>query len=319
MGWKKNVAIDRSLNDSHWLAAANDKILCYRFLKSLAVPIPEMVALYSSARRRVGGEPVFSDPDAFIRHLQDEVQYPVFMKPNAGTYGRSSFLIKQYDPDIQSWRLGNDTVLSVRHLRQMLDFSPYDGMLVQKVLQQDSGISAFIGSTVSCVRLMIMLNAGNPYIFCAFWKIGTGKNMTDNFSMGKNGNLLGWIDIETGAIKRIISGIGEQYRETAIHPDTDKRIKGHKLPGWKNLIDQCCRAAVNFQGLGLQHWDIAFTDKGPVVIEVNTDADIHLIQLAGRCGLFNDRMKQALSDAETRRKKARTDAVFRAQNPELGL
>ncbi len=53
-------------------------------------------------------------------------------------------------------------------------------------------------------------------------------------------------------------------------------------------------AAVHFPGLRLQHWDIAFCHSGPVLMELNTEADLGVPQYLGRTPFIDHTIRAML-------------------------
>jgi glutathione synthase/RimK-type ligase-like ATP-grasp enzyme len=63
------------------------------------------------------------------------------------------------------------------------------------------------------------------------------------------------------------------------------------LPEWTALTALCLKAARAFPGLRMQAWDIALTERGPVLVEVNVGGDFNLPQLAHGSGLMDERFR----------------------------
>jgi hypothetical protein len=123
-------------------------------------------------------------------------------------------------------------------------------------------------------------------MLAAVWKITTGDNFVDNFSEGKFGNMLGNVDISTGEITRVQRGIGLGMEENVTHPDTGQRLKGFVLPDWEAVREACLAAATIAPELQFQHWDVALTDNGPVLLELNVHGSLDLVQLASQKGIY---------------------------------
>ncbi len=103
-------------------------------------------------------------------------------------------------------------------------------------------------------------------------RMGTGNNCVDN--LHSNG-MVAAIDMETGTIVTdAVDGHGEAH---AIHPDTGEKIKGFKIPYFREAVDLIKRAAE--LTYGYYGWDVAITEKGPVIIEANTNPGADLVQL----------------------------------------
>lgn len=318
MGWRMNGELDRLFNEDPWRATANDKFLMYGLLQDMGVPTPNTLAVFSPTGRTLAGAEAFNDADSFIRYLQ-QITSPVFFKPNCGTYGRSAFAITGYEPDKEQWRLADGSTLGRERLAQILTFRPYRGVLVQAVLHPHESVRSVAGEATSCVRLNIMRNGGSPEIFNAFWKISTGANMTDNFGGGSNGNLIANVDIQTGEITRVIGGIAENYEELESHPTTTEPLLGFRLPDFDKVLPRISRAVTALAGLNFQHWDVAFTDAGPVAMEINLEPDFHIIQsLRGR-GILDDKMQGYIKARRDDLHETRAAVALREERPELGL
>jgi hypothetical protein len=171
------------------------------------------------------------------------------------------------------------------------------GQLFQEYLPSHPLIIDICGHFLSSIRMMVLLSDDGPTLIRAIWKIPTGRNMIDNFSHGKSGNLLGQIDVITGRVERVIGGIGPEQVEVSLHPDTGRLIKGLFLPDWRNMVNLCLSAASALPGLRFQHWDIALSRNGPVILEVNARGDLDLAQLAYRTGLNDARLRTYFATA----------------------
>ena len=66
------------------------------------------------------------------------------------------------------------------------------------------------------------------------------------------------------------------------------------MPDWPALTALGLEAATVFPGLRMQAWDIALTDRGPVLVEVNIGGDFNLPQLAHDQGLMDERFRAFL-------------------------
>lgn len=150
-------------------------------------------------------------------------------------------------------------------------------VIFQSRLKPHPDLAALCGKdVVQCIRICTALDAaGKPHIVFGFLKIVAGKNCLDTFDKGKLGNLLGFIDQETGAIHRAIGRRPGNAVATYIHrhPDTGIDLVGFLIPQWHQVVDLAKRAAEAFSPLGMIGWDIALTDSGPFVLEGNTTWD----------------------------------------------
>lgn len=288
--------VDQALNDDYWRATANDKVLNYALLAHYGFPIPETLATYSPTGRKIASELLLRTEDDLRRYLSAELIFPVFIKPIHGTYGRGTFCLVNAASDNEGYWDSTGQVVSQEELLTACLNKNYAGMLFQKRLVQHPDVVALVGTTVSCVRIIVALGTDHaPEIVLAFWKIARGKNITDNFCMGESGNLLGWIDTDTGGIERVVTGLWPMGSECLDHPDTNAPLVGAHLPDWSQAISLCRNAALLFPGLGLQHWDVAFSEHGPVLMELNTEADLGIPQFLGRKAFVTEHIDAMMS------------------------
>ncbi|HET7097693.1 MAG TPA: sugar-transfer associated ATP-grasp domain-containing protein [Casimicrobiaceae bacterium] len=64
---------------------------------------------------------------------------------------------------------------------------------------------------------------------------------------------------------------------------------------WQELLNLCTSAANHFPGLNLQNWDVVVTEHGPMLMELNTEADLFAVNLLTRVGLLRGRLEAMTS------------------------
>lgn len=297
VGWRTSAEIDKRLNAASSRILANDKIVNYQLLAALGYRIPSTLATYSPAGRGIGSEARLADHDAVRTFLRNAAN-PIFAKPVVGTYGRGAMAISAYDSGRAVLSLIDGSEVPEDRLLQLLDFPPFNGYLFQEVVRPHAAIIDVAGPAVSCARVGVLCDP-LPAIQFAFWKIATRNNCTDNFSRGTTGNLLGAIDVATGRIKDVIATPGPHRRRVPEHPTTGKPLVGFQIPMWSEVLDVCTSAATHFPGLRLQNWDVVVTDDGPLLMELNTEADLFAVNLLSRVGLLAGRLGEIMA-SETR-------------------
>lgn len=297
IGWKASAGIDRKLNHDYWRATANDKVLNYALLQHYGFPVPETFATYSPNGRRIGSELSLrggGELEAFLLH---SLQFPVFIKPVHGSYGRGTHSLVSFDAPSRCFIDVRGKRIPFADLLETCLAARYHGMLFQKSLQPHEEVEALIGGITSCVRVIVAMTREGAKIHMAFWKIARAHNITDNFCMGETGNLLAWVNKNTGTIERVVTSLWPKGAEVTRHPDTQQELLGKQLPGWQQAMSLCLSASVHFPGLKLQHWDVAFCRQGPVLMELNTEADLGVPQFLGKIPFIDASIKELLADA----------------------
>lgn len=297
VGWRASAEIDKQLNNDYWRATANDKVMNYALLQHYGFPVPETFATYSPQRRRVAGELSLSTREELEDFLLNAVQFPVFIKPIHGSYGRGTYLLDSFDSSLGQFLDPHGKTIQLGDLVNACLTRQFNGMLFQKCLQPHKDVRALTGSTTSCVRVIVALTDGGAKIHMAFWKIARAHNITDNFCMGETGNLLAWVNKDSGTIERVVTGLWPDGQEVTQHPDTGQTLLGASLPHWQEAMAMCLSAAAHFPGLKLQHWDVAFCTEGPVLMELNTEADLGVPQFLGRTPFIDQTIKAMLGNA----------------------
>ena len=113
--------------------------------------------------------------------------------------------------------------------------------------------------------------------------------MADNY--WRAGNLLAQVQMESGRILRVTSGAGLEARNHLTHPDTGAALIGFELPQWNAMKQLALDGARVMRHVSLIGWDIACTDKGPVIVEMNETPDFFLVQFADRRGILDDEFR----------------------------
>ena len=284
--------IIRRCNAQSWWLLAHDKLLFYALLAGLGLPAPATRAV-CHARRTLGTAVTLTTPAALAAHLRAGLVYPCFAKPATGIRSLGVAALAAYDAAADSLVLKGGRTLALEAFVRDVERYRADGYLFQEMLRPHPVLEAAVGDRLSTVRLIVLIEDGGPAIRHALCKIPVGANPADNF--WRPGNLLAALDAESGRVARVQQGTGPEQRELENHPDTGGRLEGLTIPDWPALTALALKAAAALPGLRMQAWDIAPTDRGPVLVEVNIGGDFNLPQLAHRTGLMDDRFRTFLA------------------------
>jgi Sugar-transfer associated ATP-grasp len=292
LGRATQDGIYRACNALEWWFLAHDKLVFYAMLKGHGLPVPETRAVYHRSRG-FGGAAALTEPKTLAAHLRGAMAYPCFAKPVTGIRSIGVAACEGYDAATDTLVFKGGRTLGVDAFVGELEPYRKDGYLFQEMLAPHFEIEALCGRRVSTVRLIILFEDATPTILHALWKIPVGDHPADNF--WRRGNLLAALDAADGRVERIIQGVGPDQRELERHPDTGRQLEGARLPDWPALTALGLQAATALPGLRMQAWDIALTDRGPVLVEVNIGGDFNLPQLALGRGLMDERFHAFLA------------------------
>ena len=292
VGYKASARIDAKLNSKTSRILSLDKLVFYMALHGLGLPIPKIYAITHPSGRYCGLAKCCSSEEEILELLADQSIYPFFSKPIFGSFGRGAHSVLGYDPINRQLSLARgDHLPADVFCSEMLEIivsrrKLLSGNIIQEALRPHRRIEALCGPNISGIRVVILMEDGKPRVTDAVWKITTGDNYVDNFSEGKLGNMIGRVDLDSGEVTRVQSGFGLDMRENPRHPDTSKVLVGNILPDWEDLLDICLKATSVAPELRFQHWDIALTDRGPVILELNVRGGLDIVQLAPQSGFY---------------------------------
>jgi hypothetical protein len=304
-GYRRESAIDRLLNKDYWRAVANDKLVLYATLRGLGFPYPRVRAVCHAGGRRFADALTLGGADELHRYLAN-ADYPLFLKPIHGSFGRGACSAAAYDVGSKTLLLGNGGHWPLAEAASACFAPGSAGYIVQDLVKPHESIREFCRATASSVRIVVLNRQKGPEIFRCAWKIPVGNNMSDNFMHGESGNLLACVDPESGRVKRVITGPGFALREVDDHPETGQPLREFGLPNWSETRALCLSAASCYPGLRLQNWDVAVGEAGPVILEVNVEGSMDLHQLAGARGILDQALLDAVAEAERSQGRSRT-------------
>jgi len=298
-GWRMESWIDDRLNPTRWRGITKDKLFTYAVLDSLRLPYPKVHALFELGGRRFRDATTLSDIESLATFVRSGMPTPCFVKPIFGAVGSGAMSVVAYDRPSDTLLLGDGRAIPFREFRAGLlgrqkGVVTHAGFLFQQMIAQHPTLEQVCGRGVSTARVIVLVTDEGPLIHRAILRIVTGTNMTDNFAKGASGNLLGAVDLNRGTLTRIVRAYGIDQQLVETHPDSGRRLAGLQLPDWGRARDLCLTAALGFPMLRLQHWDVAFSESGPCILELNTTGSIDMIQYASGTGLYDENVRELI-------------------------
>lgn len=135
--------------------------------------------------------------------------------------------------------------------------------LLEEIVVQHSEMNRLHPCSVNTCRVITLLKDKKPYVVAAYLRIGNGKHV-DNFN---SGGMVVPVEEDTGKI--IYPALNKSGELFEAHPLTGVPIKGFVIPMWDEVCKLAKKAASTVEQVGLVGWDIAVTEKGPLIIEGN--------------------------------------------------
>jgi len=302
LGWRLQQQFSLALNPRNAALPAWDKVAFSVLASAAGLPVAPIRACFHPARRISDSLGIhLRTKDEVAAWLRDPTLYPMFGKPAYSQQGYGSLYMAGYDPATDSLSLLNGKYLPVgdfiHRLTKTIDprfHRPECGFLFQQAFRPAAEIAALTEWSAVCGARVVCLNGPDEVRpVRAIWKIAVPPNHVDNFSLGKYGNLVADIDLESGEVCRAVNGFWPNTRILGQYPTTGHAMEGFVLPGWKSALGACREAGPVFPLLKIHHWDIAFTDQGPRILELNDIGATEFLQLHGH-GLLTQHTRDFL-------------------------
>jgi hypothetical protein len=293
--------------DMPWPEIADDKPTLTALLRGHDLPIPETQAMRHADRTFPGAKALCDERDV-ERFLRSEARYPIFTKPTNSLCSLGVANIECYDrtSDCLITNQGQ-SVAVVEFVKQNEQFAQ-SGYLIQTRLEPHPKIAEVVGNQLSTVRMFVLVDDEGPTLLRASWKIPSGESVADNF--WRSGNMLGGIDVETGRVIRVLLRNVGGTVEIDKHPKTGTSFSSLVFPEWSQMRDMVMRGAAAVPSCHFQGWDVALTDRGPVLVELEGGGgDPIMEQLCFDSGLLQGRYlefaKKALGKQKRKKKEAK--------------
>lgn len=127
--------------------------------------------------------------------------------------------------------------------------------------------------SVNTVRVYACRLKDGIHVFGSHMRVGLGSSIVDNAAAG---GIIISINNDGIAWTSGVDEFGNTYLE---HPDTHVFIPGMKMPDWEkalHLIDEVMGVYPDIRFVG---WDLAYTNKGWIIVEANDNGQFHGAQI----------------------------------------
>jgi hypothetical protein len=150
----------------------------------------------------------------------------------------------------------------------------FDCFVVQERVRNHPDLASLVpAKALHTMRLVTLMPRSGGPIRVTQWGIrfGVGGSVTDNFGDGTAGNGFAEIDPATGRLGPFRRARPDRsgYVDSPCLPGTGTRIEGMEVPMWTGALELAVRAAPHFLPSRSIGWDIAITDRGPLIVEAN--------------------------------------------------
>lgn len=301
-GWRRINRALRAASNPVTVQLLDDKLLFAVTGKAAGLPIVPCLAFFHPTRAEIGAL-ALRTPAQITSFLRRADQYPMFCKPTALESGLGAASLTAYDSASDSVTLLDGNCAPVERFAEMIARDFAGGYLFQPRLAQHPQVAALCGDTISTVRVVTMVDGGEPQHCYASWKIARPDAMADN--SWRPGSISAAIDLSTGRVTRAQSGLGLNGRLVPEHPGTGDPLIGMALPCWVDVLETTARAHRTFSDVHLIGWDVALTPSGPVLIEGNTLPNHLAYQISSGRGALGAEFAALARSVARRRRSAR--------------
>jgi hypothetical protein len=271
--------------DAEWSEKAFDKWECTDVLLQAGIPVIPILAMIDTSDTSYGKTPKIATEQQLVELLRS-TELPLFAKPNRllGSFG--AFRIDALDGDHVIGNGGDLRVPLEGMIEELMADVPY---VLQHVVENHANIRAF-AEGLATLRTVNLSKGGSVRMARSVLKIPVAGNFADN--AWRKGNVTANVDPATGVIDRVSRGTGPDMVKLTHHPDTETPLVGMVLPDWDEVCALNEQTAQRFAPINYQSQDIAFTDDGPLVVEVNSGGSFALPQTASGRGLLTAENKE---------------------------
>jgi hypothetical protein len=159
--------------------------------------------------------------------------------------------------------------------------------LVEERVRPHPTLAELVGPTLCCVRVITFIGLdGSPHILGAVYKIQPKPLGLDHMTYGSIGS---WVDPRSGKLGQ--GRTRHEFGYATVIPGTDKTFVGFELPQWPEIREVALKAATVVPWARSIGWDIAISDRGPVLIEGNVEWSTSLLQIPAPHGLLTGEFK----------------------------
>lgn len=270
--------------DMTWQATTEDKWLCARILTGSGIPVPETVAVIDRTERTYPDTRKISTPEQFRDVLNSSGSLPLFGKENRGMCSWGAFLAIEADRNSILFK-GRGRLSYDECFESLIGDTPY---LLQRVVRNHHFFDRYTDA-VATIRVCVLNGRDQVSIPFAILKLPARGNIADNF--WRRGNVACKVDVQNGMVRTARLKDPLETIDYTDDPETGTQLVGETVPMWDRVLDLAHRCARIFDPVRYQSMDIAVTEEGPVLIEINTGGGFDLPQLATGEGFLTDEIR----------------------------
>lgn len=253
------------LNPVKYYSLARNKFLAHKILENTGVNKTTLYCYYQPESTFIASNESAGNICDVLTILKAKKVESCVIKTTESSHGDNVLVIKtiSYEKDDAVMTRFDDQIIK---LSEVLG---NDALIFESTVHQTKQFSDFNASSVNTVRFMTTLwPDGSARVIATWFKVGREGKCVDN--AGSGGNVDAAINVETGEIYNVMQFDGwRNARFIEAHPDSGSQMNGVVIENWEGIKQEVIKFQQAFPYCKAAGWDIAITDDGPMVIEVN--------------------------------------------------
>lgn len=274
---RRNLGYVYPNNPRRYFEYANDKVLTKKALETEGLSVPQSFFVIEYFYELQGLEANLRKHSSFV------------IKPSCGSGGNGIIVISDYVGDVWISVSGKEYTFEdiKKHVSDIIfgvySFGIDDGAIIEERIIQDTYISELSPLGLADIRMINYKGSNAKAMLRIATKASDGKA---NLHQGGIGVAIDMLSGHTFSAQIDRENI-------CLHPDTNTPLLDIKIPHWDQLLILCEEVSkiIPLDYLGI---DIALSDKGPVILEVNARPGIEIQNIS------NEGMSEVLIDIDSR-------------------
>jgi len=231
----------------------NDKLITVQFLKGYKIPMPATYGVIN---------PYEDFKMELLKIFNETGDHKLIIKPILGHAGLGITIATKINNAIKIFGKDVDTDID--------NFSIKEPSIVQQVVLQSEKIAKISSSSVNTIRVVTLYTKlKEVLVISSTMRFGVEKAVVDNWSAG--GIAVG-VDHNTGRLKK--TAYDKKGNRYLSHPISGEIFENFQIPYWNEVLDIAINVQKIFLFYKLIGVDVAITEDGPILIEVNANPDI---------------------------------------------
>ncbi len=246
---------------------------------------PQPVAAFSPDRA-FGNLRTFVTKAELAAYFGDPSRPALFGKPVNGSRSLGVSPVLRVQPGAAMVGIGQGREVTFSDLAAEVAQNYPRGWLMQELINQSDDVIDLAGESVSSLRVVTLWEEQGPTPLYAAWRLAAKGAVSDALVAGAR--VLARIDLGTGQVSQARVGDYLHGKPVAHSPTNPHRpLIGFQIPDWPRILQICNDAHRMYPGHAIVGWDIALSDRGPLIQEVNATPLQDVYQKSHDRGFFS--------------------------------